>query len=71
MRGGSRAVLKAVLTIVLFLPGCSGKAADPGKEEPGIVEYMTGSVQLDSYRKTRGKIEEINKASKERADWKD
>ncbi len=71
MRTGPRDVLKAVLTITFFLPGCSGKAADPGKDEPGIVEYMSGSVRLDSYRKTRGKIAEIDKASKERADWED
>ena len=62
-----RASYSLVVISVLFIGGCSGGSED----EPGIVGYVAGKPQLESYKKARTKIEDINKASKERSSWEE
>ena len=63
--------LTAVLTagcLIVFLCGCAEEdpASRGGKsKEPGIIHYMTGAEQLKTYRKTRSKIKDIDRARKE------
>ena len=53
----SSIVVLAVGLLLMFAAGCTGRKS----EEPGVVEYMTGAVQLKTYQKTRSKIDDINK----------
>lgn len=50
----------------VLLCGCGGgdKASTP--DEPGIVDYISGHEQIKTYHKTKKKIEDINKATRER-----
>lgn len=45
----------------VFLCGCGDKP-----DEPGIVDYISGHEQIKTYQKTKEKIEDINKATRER-----
>ena len=42
--------------------GCAEKKSD----EPGMIDYLSGGVQLKMYKKTKSKLEDINKTLKER-----
>lgn len=46
---------------LMFSLGCAEKESS----EPGVVEYMTGAAQLDTYKKTKVKIEDIDNKRKE------
>jgi hypothetical protein len=62
-----RLFLICIACISVILSGCeSGKS---GSSEPGIIEQMAGAPQLESYKKTKSKIGDIQEASKERNNW--
>ena len=42
--------------------GCSQKESG----EPGVVDHLSGSEQLQTYKKARAKIEDLSKALEER-----
>ena len=53
--------------ISLFFSGCGSEKSS--SSEPGIIEQMAGAPQLESYKKTKSKIEDIKKTSQDRYDW--
>ena len=56
----------AIVAITLFLSGCGKDSSTTDEREPGIVDYITGSEQLKTYKRTRSKIESINKDLRQR-----
>ena len=46
--------------MLVTLCGCAkGEKED---QEPGVVDYVTGAAQLERYKKTKSKIEDITKS---------
>ena len=48
---------------VISLAGC-GQRRTP--EEPGVIEVMTGAQQIETYKKAKTKLQDVNKALDER-----
>ena len=54
------------MIIATSLFGCAEESATPEKKEPGVIRYLTGAEQLNTYRRTKSRIIEIDKSLKER-----
>jgi len=54
-------LILTIVTPLIFSSGCAEKESS----EPGVVEYMTGAAQLDTYKKTKVKINDIDSKRKE------
>jgi uncharacterized lipoprotein YajG len=59
-KGGAMKKLILILAVI-SLSGCAEKES----QEPTVVEYMTGAAQLDAYKKTKVKIEDIDSKRRE------
>jgi len=46
---------------LIFISGCAEKESS----EPSTVEYMTGAAQLDTYKKAKVKIQDIDSKRRE------
>ena len=56
-----------VIFIVTFLlSGCTGENPGSHEREDGIVDYVTGVDKIKVYKKTKSKIENINKSLEKR-----
>ena len=55
-------VFNIVIMNLFLMTGCPGKKSD----KPGIVDYVTGEEQIRTYKKTKTKIEDVNKVLKAR-----
>ena len=55
-----------IMIPAIFLAGCANETSTTDEREPGIVDYITGAEQIKTYKKTKSKIEEINKTTEER-----
>jgi hypothetical protein len=58
----------AIIILTIFLLGCAKDSSTTDKPEPGIVDYITGAEQIETYKRTKSKVEDINKTLKERND---
>ena len=56
----------AIIILSSLLCGCGGgeKASVPA--EPGVVDHLTGHEQINTYHRTKEKIQDINSTIKER-----
>ena len=62
-------IFSAGIILAILLCGCAEEAPVSDKEEPGVVEYMTGAEQLKTYKQTETKIEDINRKLENRYEY--
>ena len=49
--------------LIIPLEGC-GQRRTP--EEPGVIEVMTGAQHVETYKKARSKLQDVNKSLEDR-----
>ncbi|MDD5680475.1 MAG: hypothetical protein PHI59_04460 [Candidatus Omnitrophica bacterium] len=59
-------LLPIIIILSTFLYGCGDGEKVSKPPEPGIVDVLTGREQISAYQRTKEKIQDINKTSKER-----